>query len=91
MKIRRIIEIIPTIILIAIYLYSLSLHMSGGAWGTPFVIGVAGLSFYIPVISFIEAMISSTRNPKYKKQNKIFYGYMIAVWVISLVAAMFSM
>ncbi|MFC6176912.1 LasU family protein [Companilactobacillus huachuanensis] len=91
MKIRRIIEIIPTFVLIAIYFYSLSLRMSGGAWNTAFVISITGLSFYIPVISFIEAMVNSSRNLKYKKQNKLFYGYMITVWIISLIAAMFSM
>ena len=91
MKIRRIIEVIPTFILIALYFYSLSLRMNGGAWNTSFVISITGLSVYIPVISFIEAMVNSSRNLKYKKQNKLFYGYMITVWVLSLIVAVLSM
>ncbi|CAJ1180603.1 hypothetical protein CPR19088_GLDEOEPO_01437 [Companilactobacillus paralimentarius] len=91
MKIRRIIEVIPTFVLIALYIYSMSVRLSGGVWKTPFVLSITGLSFYIPIISFIEAMVNSSRNLKYKKQNRLFYGYMIAVWVISLVAAVFSM
>jgi len=91
MKIRRSIEVIPTVILIAVYVYSLFVRAAGGVWNSLFIIGIAGLSVYIPVILFIEAMINSSRNIKYKKQNKIFYSCMIAVWVISLVAAMFTM
>lgn len=91
MKIRRIIEIIPTFILIILYFFSLYLRLSGGNWNTSFVISITGLSVYIPVISFIEAMVNSSRNLKYKKQNKLFYGYMITVWVISLIVAVLSM
>lgn len=91
MKIRRIIEVIPTLVLIGIYFYSLSLRMAGGVWNNSFVISITGLSVYIPVISFFEAMVNSSRNLKYKKQNRLFYGYMIAVWVISLIVAVLSM
>jgi hypothetical protein len=91
MKIRRIIEVIPTLLLILLYLYSLYLRMNGGVWNTSFVISITGLSVYIPIISFVEAMINSSRNLKYKKQNMLFYGYMIAVWVISLIVAVLSM
>jgi len=91
MKIRRVIEIIPTFILIILYFFSLYLRLSGGNWNTAFVISITGLSVYIPIISFIEAMVNSSRNLKYKKQNKLFYGYMIAVWVVSLIVAVLSM
>ncbi|CAJ1193518.1 hypothetical protein LCR01_00830 [Companilactobacillus crustorum] len=91
MKIRRTIEVIPTFILIIMYCYSLYLRVSGGAWNNSFVISITGLSVYIPIISFFEAMVNSSRNLKYKKQNRLFYLYMIVLWVLSLIIAILSM
>lgn len=92
MKIRRSIEIVPTIILLVIAIYSLILRVSGGVWNTYFVIGVTGLSVYIPVALFIEALANSSKKiEKNTHSNKIFYACMIALWVISLLFAVFMM
>ncbi|PMD72165.1 LasU family protein [Companilactobacillus nuruki] len=92
MKIRRSIEIIPTLILLAISIYSLVLRANGGVWNTYFVIGVTGLSVYIPVALFIEALANSSHKiEKNTHKNKTFYSCMIALWIISLIFAVLMM
>lgn len=92
MKIRRGIEIVPTIVLLAIAIYSLVLRVTGGVWNTYFVVGVTGLSVYIPIALFIEALANSSRKiEKNTRGNKIYYSCMIALWVISLIFAVLMM
>ncbi|AKP02232.1 LasU family protein [Companilactobacillus pabuli] len=92
MKIRRTIEIVPSFVLIAIFIYSLYLKSVNGVWVNLFVIGVAGLSAYIPVAVFIEAIANSFRNIRpVPLRDKLFYGYLIIIWVIALVVAIGSM
>ncbi|KRN99013.1 LasU family protein [Companilactobacillus kimchiensis] len=92
MKIRRTIAVIPTFILIAILLYSLYLRSVGGGWINYFVIGITGLSAYVPIAVFIEGIATSFRNMRpFPLRDKIFYSYMILVWIIALVIAIGSM
>lgn len=92
MKIRRTIEVVPSVVLIVIFIYSLYLKSISGAWVNLFVIGIAGLSAYIPIAVFIEAIANSFRNIRpVPLRDKLFYGYMIIVWVIALVIAIGSM
>lgn len=92
MKIRRTIEVVPSVVLIVIFIYSLYLKSISGAWVNLFVIGIAGLSAYIPIAVFIEAIANSFRNIRpVPLRDKLFYGYMIIVWVVALVIAIGSM
>lgn len=92
MRIRRGIEIIPTIILLVIAIYSLILRVTGGVWNTYFVVGVTGLSLYIPIALFIEAMANSSKKiVSNTHSNKVYYGIMIALWILSLIFAVLMM
>ena len=92
MKIRRTIEVVPSFVLIAIFISSLYLKAVGGSWVNLFVIGITGLSAYIPIAVFIEAIANSFRNVRpVPLRDKLFYGYMIIIWVIALVVAIGSM
>ena len=92
MKIRRTIEVVPSFVLIAIFIYSLYLKAVGESWVNLFVIGITGLSAYIPIAVFIEAIANSFRNVRpVPLRDKLFYGYMIIIWVIALVVAIGSM
>lgn len=92
MKIRRGIEIVPTVVLLIVTLYSFYLRITGGIWNTLFVVGVTGLSVYIPIALFIEALANSSRKiERNTHSNKIFYSCMIALWVLSLIFAVLMM
>ncbi|WP_153384611.1 LasU family protein [Companilactobacillus halodurans] len=67
-------------------------YFLGGSWINYFVIGLTGLSAYPPVLLFIDGMAIGFRedNSK-KKQNKLFYGIIIGLWVISVSFFIFLM
>lgn len=91
-KYPHIYELIPTFILIVILFYSLFLRDHGISWINWFVLGIVRLGVYIPIAIFIEGIAKSFHYDRpIPIADKIYYGYMIGLWVIVLFVAIYSM
>lgn len=89
---RRSIEIIPSVIFILFILYSFYLRLIGGHWVNFFIVGLTCTSVYSLVIVFIDGLSNSfNMGKKATSSDKLFYTFMIVLWVISTVGAIYLM
>lgn len=90
---KRAIEVTPSIILIICLLVSWYLKENGGHWVNLFVIGLTGTCVYSPIIVFIDGLTCGFNiiGKKLTLNSKIFYTFMIVLWIISTVWAIYLM
>lgn len=93
---RRKIEIIPIIVLIAVFIYSLFLKTAGSHWVNYFVVGLTGISVYTPIIFFTDGLITSygyvqNGEKKLHKKDKIFYAWLIGLMIVAITYAIYLM
>jgi len=89
---RRTIEVIPSIILIAIFIFSLYQRAIHAPWVNTFVLGLAGTAVYSVVIIFIDGLSFAFRYDRpLKLGSKIFFTYMTIMAIISITFSIYLM
>lgn len=89
---KRRLEILPTFLLLLVFIYSLFQRLSGNSWVNLFVIGLAGLCIYTPVIIFVDGITRAFRYRKpLPKGDKLFFTYMISLTIVFIFLAIYLM
>lgn len=81
---KRTLEIIPTFILLLMFIFSLYLRSNREQWINLFVISLTGLSLYSFVIIMIDGISNHVIYERPQKlESKVFYTFQTIIWILS--------
>lgn len=89
---KRTLEIIPTVILLLMFIFSLYLRLNQEQWTNLFVVSLTGLSLYSFVIIMVDGISNHMIYERPQKlESKVFYTFQTIIWILSTGLAIYLM